>query len=289
MRRAARRSTPSCAAGAPPIWPTDCPGGSTTGVVCSRTLSKPTRRFTVKGSLGFRRAALVALSLTAVALPYGAAADPGKRPGRRAGARGRLDEGVLRVRRRRARPRTDARSRRCQALAHRGRRHRRPLRFPDDARRLAARPRLRPEQRPAHDPGSGQRPGQGDAAGTLRAARRRQPSDHRPALLGAAAAAVLLRDRAERAGAGHGRRLLRTDAGHVPLPDDGRSVRRARRPDRAAGRPRADDDARRPHRRLHRPPRARHDRPGRLRDRDAVTTPPRRRARSPRSPAGTSG
>ena len=56
----------------------------------------------------------------------------------------------------------------------------------------------------------------------------------------------------------------------LPLPDDGRRVRRARRPDRAAGRPRADDDARRSHRRLHRPPRARHDRPGRLRDRGAL-------------------
>ena len=67
--------------------------------------------------------------------------------------------------------------------------------------------------------------GEGDPAGTHRPARGGQPPDHRPAVLRPAAAAVLLRDRAERTGTADRRRLLRTDAGHVPLPDDGRCVR----------------------------------------------------------------
>ncbi len=94
--------------------------------------------------------------------------------------------------------------------------------------------------------------------------------------------------RAGRARPADRRRLLGADADQLPLPHDGRRVRHARRPDRAARRRCPDHDHRRSHRRLHRPPRAGHDRPGGLRDRRPPRPDPGRRARSRPSRGGTS-
>ena len=74
--------------------------------------------------------------------------------------------------------------------------------------------------------------GKGTPPGRSATLRGRQPPARRAAVLGPAAGAVLLRDRAERPRAGARRRLLRADAGALPLPHDRRHVRRARRPDR---------------------------------------------------------
>ncbi len=84
--------------------------------------------------------------------------------------------------------------------------------------------------------------GKGTPPGRSATLRRGQPPDHRPAVLRPAAAAVLLRDRAGRARPAARRVLLRADAGDATGTARRPGVRRARRPGRAARRPRADDD-----------------------------------------------
>ena len=203
----------------------------------------------------------------------------GKREQRGARDRGAVDAAAVRLGRRR--PRRDPpprRRRKPEASPHRGERPGCVRELPDDARRLAARARRRARPGRERDRRARQRQREGNAAGPLRDPPSREPPPQRADVLRPAAGAVLLRDRAERPRAGARRRLLRTDAGSLPVPDDRRRLRGARRPDGEAGRPRPHDDARRPHRRLHRSDREGSDRPRRLRDRRPLRS---RRAAEP--------